>query len=211
MEKHPPLRPNPHHLPTSSPIAVGEPASAVDATCPVIDKAQRLVAVSRRRCPDGRPARRAPILAGMGAKGCTMPWRGLALLAVLVGLVAMHGLGGTQHHTAPPQAAVSLTASTHHVAHAVVAAGHSVHGAVQGAVDATGEQLAAACHDTCSQSGAAALCLAVLTTAAAALVAAGRTRVRRAEPASAVRLASAVRAPPRPPFDLVADLCISRT
>ena len=153
----------------------------------------------------------SPILAAMGAEGRATSWpaaaRAVALLALLVGLLAMHGLGGAQHHAPPPDAHAATSPPAQHIGHAVSQPGH----AALAAVSSVSERVAAACHDDCAEPGVAALCLAVLTAVVVALLAAARARACRAKTESALRRGWTVRAPPPLRFDLVADLCVSRT
>lgn len=138
----------------------------------------------------------------------------LAVLAVLLGLLAMHGLASTHHAAAAaPAAHAALPA-----AEAEAEAGRNVHrhGAAPVAVPAQAHGAAplagdgASCDDDCPD--IAMLCVAVLTGAALALLLA-RERRPVLLPASAHPRA-ATRAPPvrmaRGP-DPVRELCISRT
>lgn len=147
----------------------------------------------------------------MGAEGRATSWpaaaRAMTLLALLVGLLGMHGFVGAQHHPPPPTAQATAAPPAQHVGHAVAEASH----AARAAVSAAGERLATACHNDCLQPGAAALCLAVLTAVALGLLGAAGSRGCRAKTVSALRSSWTVRAPPPLRFDLVADLCVSRT
>jgi hypothetical protein len=128
--------------------------------------------------------------------------RGLAALAVIAGVLAMHGLATAHHGTS----AAPLTPAVMAVAHAAEGHPHASAGAVT----------ASASHDCdllcqSGEHGLALLCAAVLLTAAASvLVLRQRTGLlpRTTGPPTAARPRAT--APPRS-FDLVAELCISRT
>ena len=134
----------------------------------------------------------------------------LWVLAVLLGLLAMHGLASTHHAAAAPahRAAVSGTATSQ-------AQAEHEHEHGQAAVstpEAHAAMPAPACHDECP-STVAVLCLAVVTgvVAAAALA---RQRVQRllrtTGPQPPSRQPGAARsALPGP--DPVVELCVSRT
>lgn len=134
--------------------------------------------------------------------------RPLAVLAVLLGLLAMHGLASTDHaaaaSAAPHAAATSPEddATAHHHAADKPEAPHD-------AVALLGSP-GAACDETCPD--LAMLCLAVLAGAALAMLLARR----RSSPglAAPARPRGPVRAPPvrhaRGP-DPVRELCVSRT
>ena len=143
------------------------------------------------------------------APGARAVPRGLAVLAVLLGLLAMHGLASTHHaaaaapgqHSAAQQLAVP-TAPDHHQHEAVPAV---VPGAVAvAAPDGPG------CDDDCPD--LAVLCVAVLV--GAALLATLLARRRAPLLGTPPRHDRADRTPParvaRPP-DPVRDLCVSRT
>lgn len=132
-----------------------------------------------------------------------------ALLALLLGLLAMHGLASSHHATA------AVSAQQHDVDAAEPAADHSVApptvSAHRDASAAAVEPAGASCNQDCLP-GLAMLCLAVLaTTAIAAVLARRRRRIsfttprheRAPDPSPPGRL------PPRP--DPVAELCVSRT
>jgi hypothetical protein len=138
--------------------------------------------------------------------------RPLAILAVLIGLLAMHGLSSTHHAAAaspPPHSALPPAASpeadpgTHHQAVARPAAPPDI-------VAFVGEP-GASCDDTCTD--LAMLCVAVLTGAALALVLARR----RSSPLLPAPARPGVPAPAGPPVryargpDPVRELCVSRT
>lgn len=129
----------------------------------------------------------------------------LAMLAVLVGLLAMHGLTSTHH------AAAATTLAQHDAAPAETSPRHQ-HGAP--AVPQDAYPLAApdgpGCGDDCSDLGV--LCLAVLAGAVIALLLARRRHAPL--PPAPDGDAAAARAPPvrhaRGP-DPVRELCVSRT
>lgn len=159
-----------------------------------------------------------------GLGSCGAAARLLALLAVVLGLLRMHGLAGTHHSAATlgdalspvtEQLVMPLTRTEprqhdHAVTGALVQvarAGSSVGQAAVGPV-------IPACDDDCP-TGVAALCAAVLAAAAATawLIAATSRRRVPAAPAGGDRR---VRAPGEarwllPRVDPVAELCISRT
>ena len=132
-----------------------------------------------------------------------------AVLAVLLGLLAMHGLASTHH-----AAAATSAAQTAAVADTPPAHDHG-HGAAPTAAVQHDRALLTGPGATCDDDDCAdlaALCVAVLTGAALALLLARRGS---AQPllAQAPR-GAAVRAPPVPPArapDPVKELCVSRT
>lgn len=143
--------------------------------------------------------------------------RAVALLALVVGLLAMHGVAGAHHAAAavPTHATSSHAAApTEHgathgydegpVDHALVAAGVPV------ALPAAGVP---SCGDECYQPGVATLCVAVLAitalAVAAGLVARSRTSASPASRRPRARAPVVLRLPPR--LDPVAELCVSRT
>jgi hypothetical protein len=128
--------------------------------------------------------------------------RALAAVAVIAGVLAMHGLA-TAHHgvpAAPPTPAVMAVAQA--------ADGHA-HAPERAATGSTWHDCDLLCQS--GEHGLALLCAAVLLTAAASvLVLRQRTGLlpRTTGPPTATRPVAT--APPRS-FDLVAELCISRT
>lgn len=142
----------------------------------------------------------------MTVPGARAAQRALAVLAVLLGLLAMHGLASTHHAAAastPPHTGAAVLAGD---------AGAGVHHAFAGQAD-TGALMGtsgASCDQNCPDLGV--LCLAVLTGVAAALLLA-RRRAGPVLPARAWQAGRAV-APPvrhaRGP-DPVRELCVSRT
>lgn len=143
---------------------------------------------------------------GMTAPGLPAATRALAVLAVLIGLLAMHGLTSTHH------AAAATTSAQHHPAPADASPVH--HHAAGAAVVHDNAALAdspgASCDETCPD--LAVLCIAVLTGAALALLLARRRsspllpssdRPRGPAPAPAVRHTQGP--------DPVRELCVSRT
>lgn len=139
-------------------------------------------------------------------RGRARGWRLLSIVAIVLGLLAMHGLASSHHASAPltePQAAAA------DVAHGVMTmTDHAVTAAAELApgVDA-------GCSGTCEQGlGLAALCVAVLVAAAAALLPGVRAAPLHGvdrRPASAPVRPRRTR-PPRTP-DPVTELCTSRT
>ena len=145
----------------------------------------------------------------------------LALLAVVLGLLAMHSLASTHHAAASPVHLQSATADADVSPQPQERAGSHQHEGVVSGVRAQalpGEALAQpvpACGDECP-SGLAVLCAAVIAVAAATAwrlaAAAARQRVIAA-------LAHGAPQPPAPAAarrlitgpDLVAELCVSRT
>ncbi len=135
----------------------------------------------------------------------------LAMAAVLVGLLAMHGLAST-HHGAAARAHAPLGAPIDEQ----VGAGHSHTAAAPLSTMASLPSSVAsaslpACDGHCPI-GLGVMCLAVLTVAAAAGAAAPARRATGPVRPRALRAASA--AAPRHPLrllDPVADLCVSRT
>ena len=153
--------------------------------------------------------------------GRVAPARPLALLAVLVGLLAMHGLAST-HHSPASAAEHSSGPAERHSAAAVQAhdgphapAHHGAAAAGSPAQQPTGPRAAPsgpAC-DTDCVTGLVALCVAVL---AAAVVATAVLLRHRACPwgsrpaLGTARAPTAARLAPSPP-DPVRELCVSRT
>ena len=162
--------------------------------------------------------------------GRVAPARLLALLAVLVGLLAMHGLAST-HHSAATAAERPAGPAERHFAAAVVnrhsaatVQAHDVphapahHGAAAAGSPAqqpTGPRAAPsgpAC-DTDCVTGLVALCVAVLAVAviATAVLLSHRARPWGSRPAlGTARAPTAARLDPPPP-DPVRELCVSRT
>jgi hypothetical protein len=149
---------------------------------------------------------------GMTAPRARAARRALAVLTVLLGLLAMHGLASTHH------AAAATTASQHGAAqHDPAPADASAvqhHAAGAAVVHDTADVLAAPAGPACAEDCPylALLCVAVLTGAALVLV----TARRRSSPL--VVSPARVRAPaPAPPVrhaqgpDPVRELCVSRT
>ena len=152
------------------------------------------------------------------APGARVGTRALAVLAVLLGLLAMHGLAST-HHASAATTAVQHGAAQHPAApadawpgHQHAADEHQHASAVVVAQDAA-DTIALenpACDDDCPD--LAVLCVAVLTGAALLVLLLARDRAPLlAAPPQRDR---ATRAPPvrvaRPP-DPVKELCVSRT
>jgi len=149
----------------------------------------------------------------------TRALRVLGLLAVLLGLLAMHGLASSHH--APASASASTSAAVHSAATSPVhepGAARDHHNA--DAVVATQQSSAlpastagSSCEQDCS--GAVfALCVAVLAATAALAAAIVLRRRRRGSVESAA--VGVVRAPASarsafPPPDPVRELCVSRT
>lgn len=135
--------------------------------------------------------------------------RAVALLALVVGLLAMHGVAGAHHaaaaapsHTSTVHAAVPTEHGADHVDHVLVGAPWAL---------ATADL--AGCGDGCDQPWAATLCVAVLAVTALAVaagfVARSRTSTSQASRRSRARAPVVRRVPPR--LDPVAELCVSRT
>lgn len=140
--------------------------------------------------------------------------RAMALLAVLVGLLAMHGLAST-HHAAAATAGPQHAAVQHHAVPAALQ--HDRHvalaqdaAAVGSAVPAVAAPASTECDDACAD--LTVLCVAVLAGAALLLLLLRRRAARPVGGHAHVR--AAPRAPPlRPaqPPDPVTELCVSRT
>lgn len=144
---------------------------------------------------------------GMTAPGPRAATRALAVLAVLLGMLAMHGLASTHHAAAattaaqhPPAPADSSSVQRHAAGAAVVHDNADVLAAPDGP----------ACGEDCSD--LALLCVAVLTGAALALL------MARRRPSPLLVAPARGRAPaPAPPVghargpDPVRELCVSRT
>jgi hypothetical protein len=139
------------------------------------------------------------------APGARAVTRALAVVAVLLGLLAMHGLASAHH-------AGAATPSVQHQAAPTAPELHQHGAAAPVAQDAVGVAAPAgpACDDGCPV--LAVLCVAVL--AGAALLALLLARRRAPLVAAPPRHDHATRAPParlaRPP-DPVRELCVSRT
>ena len=146
----------------------------------------------------------------MTAPGARAATRALAVLAVLLGLLAMHGLAGTHHAaaaSAAPHAAQGVTAPA-------AEAGAHEHAAVASpAVDHTAAPAGSpgtSCDEICP--ALVVLCLAVLTGAALTLLLARRRFSPLLLPAARTR--GPVSAPPGRHTggpDPVRELCVSRT
>lgn len=141
------------------------------------------------------------------APGARAATRTLAVLAVLLGLLAMHGLASTHH------AAAATTAAQHHPAPADASAvqHHAAGAAVaHDEADVLAAPSGPACGEDCPD--LALLCVAVLTGAALALLMAHR----RSSPLLVSPASPHVPAP-LPPVrhtqgpDPVRELCVSRT
>jgi hypothetical protein len=132
----------------------------------------------------------------------------LALLAVLLGLLAMHGLASTHHPVAAP-----TTAAAGPVAPAPSQHGHHAPAATAADITSGGAQVlpVPSCHDECPNV-VALLCVGILTSGlAAAALARRRTlqQLRDLPPVRARAPAGARAFGSRP--DPVAELCVSRT
>ncbi len=137
-----------------------------------------------------------------------------ALLVVLLGLLAMHGLTSTHHAAAatPVMSSASGPSSTSAVAKSTPHDDVHHNGDTPSVSQAAGAHTApgASCDDDCPTT---VLCLAILTAAAAAAaLTLARTRPRAAGGPLSVqpRTTAPARHVPRAP-DPVAELCISRT
>ena len=141
------------------------------------------------------------------APGARAVSRALAVLVVLLGLLAMHGVDST-HHAAAATTAVQHAAAQHQTAPADAPEQHQ-HAAVR-----TGTQEAAPAGPGCDEDcpDLTVLCAAVLAGAALALLLARRRTAPL--PLAPTRPRAPTLAPParhaRPP-DPVKELCVSRT
>lgn len=164
--------------------------------------------------------------------------RAVALLALVVGLLAMHGVAGAHHAAAGTEThgtahATSAHATSAHATSAHATSGHVAAPTEHGTDHAThgydgsrvGHALTAAgvlvalpasgfpgCDDDC-EPGVATLCVAVLAVTAiavaAGLAARSRTSTLQASERPRARAPVVLRLPPR--LDPVAELCVSRT
>ena len=152
------------------------------------------------------------------SRGCSWSARTLTVLALLVGLLVMHGLSA-DHATMDHPLAVPGTAAAM-VGNGDAMPGHQVVGAFHQRQRTTvlhnvgNEGLAAAMHTPAPGGGSmAALCLAILGAALALVLLAPAHRGRRAHhggaPSAGRPTGRVLRWPPPP--DLVAGLCVSRT
>lgn len=142
--------------------------------------------------------------------------RVLAVLAIVLGVLAMHGLASGHHGAVPalPALTSATAAADQHPAATAEHAAQQTEAAGATAVSPLHDVLAGGCHGDCGEhpSGLVLLCAAVLLAAAAAIVVGLGRRTWRAVPATGPPPAKRPRstAPPRR-LDLVADLCVSRT
>lgn len=138
----------------------------------------------------------------------------LAVLALVLGVLAMHGVAGA--HSAAAAVPVPAAATHLGVVPAMGMPGQVPAQAQPQVQTAAGSPhaVAAGCAASCPAPGhtGALLCLAVLTVAAALLLVLGRPGGYGA-PLRAPRAPLAIRCagPPRRRLDLVADLCVCRT
>ena len=136
--------------------------------------------------------------------------RALAVLAVVLGVLAMHGLTGGHHGAASVGPAATAGADADHGAQPHAAE----HDLLAAAATAPVHELVGGCHADCSEraSGLLLLCIAVLLAVVSAVSLRRVSGARRigldAGPSQHVRTRATV---PRRRLDLVADLCISRT
>lgn len=142
--------------------------------------------------------------------------RVIAVLAIAVGVLAMHGLA-SGHHGAVPALTATTAAVEQHAAGAAHAAEHAGHQALAAGATAAAplhDVLAGGCDGDCGEhpSGLALLCAAVLLAAAGAMVLGLAKRTWRTVPSTGPpeRARTSTSAPLRR-LDPVADLCISRT
>lgn len=149
--------------------------------------------------------------AGLGSRAA----RVLAVLAILLGVLAMHGLAGGHHGTVPVAGGAAAATTGHPSAHSVAGALDIAHEGLAAAAAAVPlvNDVAAGCEGACSEgaSGLMLLCVAVLSAVAAAVLRARATMARRVPDGAGLpgpRPLTAVLPRPRDP---VADLCISRT
>ncbi|MDP3713744.1 MAG: DUF6153 family protein [Mycobacteriales bacterium] len=146
----------------------------------------------------------------MTAPGARAATRALAVLAVLLGLLAMHGLAST-HHASAATTATPRDAAQHQAA--TTAPEQHQHAAVPAVVPEAAAVAAPAgsgCDDDCPD--LAVLCLAVLTGAAllAVLLADRRAPLLATPPRHRLVERAPPETVPRPP-DPVKELCVSRT
>lgn len=136
--------------------------------------------------------------------------RALAVLAVVLGVLAMHGLAGGHHVAAPAGPAATAIAAADQDAQPHTAA----HDLLTAAASAPVHELVGGCQADCSEhaSGLLVLCLAVLLAVVGTASLRRHSGARRValgdDPPPHVRARASV---PRRRLDLVADLCISRT
>lgn len=132
--------------------------------------------------------------------------RALSVLAVLVGLLAMHGIASNGHHGA----AVSSIMPGALASSGGADAGHTDAGAAGPAAAAETGACDAACPD--GDFGLLLLCVAVLLAGGAVLLLGLRRRAGRCPRRTGPPLRITARAPALPrSFDVVAELCVSRT
>ncbi len=142
--------------------------------------------------------------------------RVLAMLAIVMGVLAMHGLVGGHHGTVPIVAAATASDATGPPADHTAGRLHTIqHGMLGAAATATTpvHDLPGGCDGECSEhpSGLLLLCVAVLLAAGVALAPGLASRTWRTAPAIGPPGRRLLTTAPARRFDLVADLCISRT
>lgn len=166
---------------------------------------------------DARPGAHARSLEGMDAGIGGRTARVIAVLALALGVLAMHVLAGG-HHGAAADLPTSMTdAGTAHAAETGRALEHGGHELLAAAATAAAAPLNVArdvCDGDCSEHPAALLllCVAILIAAGRALALTLQSRAWGHAPKTGppTRVRPGTTAPPRR-VDLVADLCISRT
>lgn len=145
--------------------------------------------------------------------------RVLAVLAIVLGTLAMHGLASGHHGAVPalPALTTATTAAEQHAvgaAHAAERAGHQALAAGAVAAWPLRDVLTGGCDGDCGEhpSRLVLLCAAVLLAAGGAFVVGLGQRTWRTVPATGPPLVGRSRATaPLRRLDLVADLCVSRT
>lgn len=140
-----------------------------------------------------------------GVGGTVRPTLVLASLALVLGLVGMHGLAGGHHSDSGRSgAAAGAAAATLHAGHDMVEAG----------VGHTGDLALGgvpACDSGCPTKGVVTLCLAVLGALALVLLFSAARPDHRRHPLNRDGPASPRGLRLRPSLDPVSELCISRT
>lgn len=170
--------------------------------------------------PGAQPRARARTLHVVEAGIFGRAQRVLAVLAVTLGVLAMHGLAGGHHGAVPTLPSVTAAAAVleQHAAGAAHAAGHAGHRALDAGASVAAAAplpgLADRCDGDCSEhpSGLLLLCAAVLLAAAGLLALRLARRTWRTLPTTGPPQLWGPRATaPLRRLDPVADLCISRT
>lgn len=149
---------------------------------------------------------------GIGGRGQRL----LAVLAIVLGVLAMHGLVGGHHGTGSTVAAATPHEATDHPTDHTAGRVHTVqHGLLGTAAAAIApvHDLAGGCDGECSEhtSLLPLLCVAVLLAAGLAVAPGLASRTWRTTPATGPPGRRLLMTTPVRRLDLVADLCISRT